>query len=592
MANLWLPPRHLEKELRKPITNPVLYRHIWNWNNNGSARNLGIINFAFDLIPELNREYGTPDWVRPTFSRVLKYAPGMSKLDRAWAICTSRDYAKTTYFGKILPLYLVLIGQYGIFSYGKHLLPEADYIRLRGKNQDESEMRLQNLTSLFSEDIILNLFGDLEPSFKEIRDPRLKLKNNAKLAILKNGYILQGQGLNRPARGANLRGRRPKADIADDVENKENTKTDTQRGYNRREILGEQFGGLDKDGLTVYIGNYVHQECLIKNLLKPESGWNRLFFTATYYKKDANGRRIEVSGWEKKYSLDYIRKLGEWYRGQGEYKIFMMEYYNKIISDKDYEPKTWEGQFIHKDGYNFVRVESINKITLDKPKLVRVHVVVSTDPAISQDKKSSDGIVAVTGFGEDHNEYSIDLSVGKFDIRDRYYVEEKRPAILAITPEDMENVKRVGMVEETVRKILQYRANGFVIENAGQQLAWYNDVKDLLDRLKVSIDGMPYHPKDEKVYKLETGLMNIVSAGRYYIKEDMPYASMETSQITSFPESNLDILDARFNARQMRKIPGQVDINTFGDIKPREDDSAIYNFDHEVGDDFEPYILF
>jgi len=521
--------------------------------NNTSPNDLGIVRFGFEMFPNtLDVRFGFADWVAPTLYKILEYHNGMTKIDRAWAIGTSREYSKTTWLAKVLPLYFMLIGQYGIYYNTEHLLPEADYIRLRAKTQEKAEEKLTNVTVEFSNPNVLMLFGDLRPTFKEVRDD--KLKNQAKLMILKNGYIFQAQGLNQPSRGANIRDKRPKIDINDDVENKENTKSATMRAYNAKEVLGEQFGGLDISGLTIYVGNYVHQECLMAKMQKPNSGWKRLFFQASY----VNEMGVEVSGWKKRFSIKYLKRLGEWYRNQpdlGGWKIFRMEYYNEVVSEKEYIVPVVEGRYVRKDEMNFVYLE-------DKKKYVRVHIVVSGDPAISEKKKSSNVVCSVIGFGEDKMRYVINIAAGKFDIVDRYNDDNKRPMILAISPEEMSNVRRIGLVSEMGRKILAYNANSFVLENAGQQLAWFNDLKeDILRPLGLNLPGLAYHPKDEKIYKLETGLMNQISAGRYTILKSCSHKHLALSEISSFPDSSNDVLDTWFNAEQMKKVPSKPDIS-------------------------------
>jgi hypothetical protein len=537
---------------RKPIDNPLLMQYLPRWMDNSNPDDLGIVRFGFEMFPNtVDQRFGLADWVAPTLFKILEYEAGMTKIDRAWSICTSREYSKTTWLAKILPLYFMLVGQYGIYYKGKHLLPEADYIRLRAKTQEKAEEKLTNVTVEFSNPNVLMLFGDLRPTFKEIRDE--KLKNQAKLMILKNGYVFQAQGLNQPSRGANIRDKRPKIDINDDVENKENTKTQMMRAYNAKEILGEQFGGLDISGLTIYVGNYVHQECLMAKMQKPNSGWKRLYFQASYL--DEKG--VERSGWSRRFSVTYLRRLGEWYRNQpdlGGWKIFRMEYYNEVVSDKEYIVPVVKGRYVRKDGMNFVYLT-------EEQKYIRVHIVVSGDPAISEKKKTSNVVASVVGFGEDKKRYVISIAAGKFDISDRYHDDSKRPRILAVSPEEMGNVRRVGLVSEMGRKILAYNANGFVLENAGQQLAWFNDLKeDVLRPLGLVLPGMAYHPKDEKIYKLETGLMNQVSAERYVILDSCQNKALALTEIGSFPDTNNDVLDTWFNAEQMGKIPPKADV--------------------------------
>lgn len=557
---------------RKKLPNSTLAYYIARWMDNINPNDLGIIRFGFELFPgTVNSIYETADWVRPTLYNILSYKPGMVKIDRAWAVCTSREFSKSTWIGKILPLYLMLVGQYGIYSNSKYILPESDYIRLRAKTQEKAEEKLSNVIKELNNPLVKMLFGDLKPTFKEIRDE--KLKNQAKLAILRNGYIFQGQGLNQPSRGANIFDKRPKVDINDDVENKENTKTPGMRSYNAKEILGEQFGGLDMHGLTIYIGNFVHQECIMAKLQKPNSGWKKLFFQATYL--DEKG--IERSGWAKRFSVDYLKRLGEWYKNQpelGGWKIFRMEYYNEIVSDKEYIVEEVDAKYIRKNGMNFIYLEK-------KEKFIRVFIVVSGDPSISEKKASSNTVSSVIAYGSDKNRYILHESVGKFDIIDRFHDISKKPKILALSPEEMGNVKRIGLVSEMGRLIIRYHADAFVLENAGQQLAWYNDLKeDILRPLGIHIPGLAYHPRDEKIYKLETGLMNQISAGRYKILKSCRNKHLALLEINSFPDSGNDVLDTWFNAEQLKRIPPDPIVapgNTFYDPanRPKKIDKDI-----------------
>lgn len=576
--------------LRKVPRNKELLKWLPRWQSNNSPDDLGIIRFGFELFPHtLNREYGVPGWVRPALYQVLAYHPRHTKIDRSHAICTYREGAKSTWFAKILPLYFLLLGEYGIY-HKDFLLPEMDYIRIRAKNEDDAIKKLDRILMEFTNPYVGNLFGRLEPTLKETKDKRLK--NTSKFIILLNGYICQALGLNQPSRGANIKDRRPTLDIDDDVENKENTKSDTQRDYNAKEILGEQFGGLDKDGITIYIGNFVHSECIMKHLqAESNTSWTKQFHTAT--RINENGE--EVSDWEERFSVSYWRKLEKWYENQpklGGHRTFFMEYYNKIVSEHDYKVKYFEGRYVYKQKHNwivFISEEEGQPVE----KWVNCFIVVSLDPAISTSTKSSDGVVSVVAFCSDGQRRMIDCSLGKFDIRDRYHDETKRPAIIALTPDALANVSRKGGVEETVRKVIQYHANAYVIENAGQQLAWFNDVKDLLERLDIRIQGMPYHPNDEKDYKLQTGLLNWFAAGKWELSETMPFLKRVVEQIQTFPDSKKDVLDTLFNAEQVGRIPKKISLASIDGISTfSPDEESVYSlYEDLIINGGDPYVL-
>jgi len=582
------------KPLRKLPENSILYKYLPRWQTNTSPNNLGIVRFGFELFPHtLKREYGTAKWVRPALHEVLKYAQGDTKVDRCHAICTYREGSKSTWFGKILPLYFLLIGQYGIY-HNDILLPEVDYIRLRAKNSDDAEKKLLNVTTEFINKTIMSLFGRLEPNIKEVRDE--KLKNTSKFMILKNGYIFQAIGLNQPSRGANIKDRRPKMDIDDDVENKENTKTGTMRQYNADEILGEQFAGLDKDGLTIYIGNYVHADCLIKHLLSEKNvGWKKQFYQITNI-DPITGE--ETPDWPLRFDLKYVAGLKRWFEGHtelGGLRRYMMEYYNKLISDKDFRLIEFEGEYKYKNGFNWVIKKTYDELQDEILSWYNCKNITSLDPAISTKTKSSDGCITTTAFCSDGQRRVIDCSLSKFDIRDRYYNEEdelriKATSKLAITDEELRLVRRRGGVEECVRHIIKYHSEGIVIENAGQQLAWYNDVKDLLKKLRIRIRMLPFFPKDEKQYKLQVGLLNWFSAARYELLATMRFIKKVREQIETFPDSKLDILDALHNAEMLGKCPDKIGFNVFGDTRYEKKKQTILD-EIDKAKDVEAYMV-
>ena len=546
------------RPLRKPVpvNKPWLARLLPRWQNN-SERYLGILAFAFELLGTkyIKTEWGVAGWVIDALVAILSYKTGLTKMERCHAICTYRDGSKTTWM-QIVILYFILVGEYGIW-WEDEMLPDVKYIRYRGKTFDEAEKKVDTIKEWLNDEDIIEIFGAKRPSQKEVKYK--SLRDSIKILMTADGIILQPLGLNQPARGANIRGHRPDLDVDDDVENKENTKSPEALKYNWEEIMAEQFGGLADDGLTIMIFNYVHVggvgPTVVKLSRQKQTHWHVMVRTLSYIKRTENAdgttSEEEISDWPQRFPMSYVRKLEAFYSLKpDDYRIFRKEYYNEILSDEDYKILMYVGKYERKDGHNWILIEQPDQTV----KRVNCYVTVSADPAISQEKKTSDGAVVVTFFGSDKRRYIHDLSVRKFDIRDRYYDESKKPAIIATSPEEMANVSKRGMVEEIVRYIIRYSANNFVIENAGQQLAWFNDVQVILRTLGIHIQGTPYHPSDEKTYKLKTGLMNQFAAGTYYINADLPYRNRLIHGIQTFPQE-LDIFDAIYNGEVMHRHP-------------------------------------
>jgi hypothetical protein len=573
-------PNAIVRPLRKtvPPDRPWLATLLPKWQNN-NERYSGFLVFAFELFGYssgqeerlLKRELGVAGWVVDAVQNILRYKAGMYKMDRCHAICTYRDGSKTTWM-QILILYFILVGEYGIY-WEDQLLPAVKYIRYRGKTFDEAEKKTDTIKLYLGSQAIIDIFGNVKPTAKQIKYEGLR--DNIKILLMPNGTILQPLGLNQGARGANVRGHRPDFDVADDVENKENTKTAAAREYNWDEIMAEQFGGLAEDGLFVMIFNYVHSlgvgPTVVKLSKQKETAWHvmvRTLSRTVIREEKGIVTETEESDWPQRFPMAYIRKLEQFFKFKADkFKLFRKEYYNEILSDDDYEIKFFEGSYERKEGHNWVLVQQPD----GQMKRINCRIGVSADPAISEDKKSSDGVVSVTAFCSDMQRRVLDLNIRKFDNNDRFYDDTKKPAIIALTPDELSNVRKRGMVQEIVRFIIWYNADFYVIENAGQQLAWWNDVKAILKQLGRVLPGTPYHPKDEKVYKLRTGLMNRFSAGMYEIRSNIPYKTRIKHAVEVFPEE-LDIFDALHNCEQVGVIPKALNYSESMGVTFREDE--------------------
>ena len=533
----------------------ILAQYLPYWQNN-SLQYSGFIRFCFDLFSGklIDPRYGIPRWLESARRVIFRYYPGMYKMDRCNAICTYRDGAKTTYI-QLLVLYFILLSDYGIY-WENNCLPIVDFIRYRAKSFDEAEKKTDTIKWYLGDKDVEEVFGEIRPTFG--KGLVKGTKDNIKLLITNTNKILIPFGIEQPARGHNIRGKRPQLDIADDVENTQNTKTPISREYNWTEVMAEQLGGLDAEGMFVFIFNYVHEQGIGPTLVKAaklsKTNWNVIVRKLAYEKIDDKGNITVIPDWSERFPVDYIKKLEQSYQAKpSDYRLYRREYFNEILSDEEYQIIFYDGYYERLEGHNWLNV------TTPTGEIVKevVNVYVSADPAISEDKKSSDGVVAVTMVNSQGKRRVYDLSVRKFDIRDRYYDESKRPSILATTPEELANVRVRGMVEEIVRKAIYYNADMIIIEKAGQQGAWFNDVLELIKRLGIRTKVASYHPKDEKIYKLKTGLMNQFAAGNYEISTKLPYLERLIQGIKTFPQE-LDIFDALHNVEPFIRTPNKL----------------------------------
>ena len=573
---------------RKTPPNAIVpYLHRWQSNN--SPTNLGIKNFIFDLY-EINRHYGYPTlirdfnpkydiapWAADALSKWFYYKPDFTREDRCHVIATHRAGSKTTWFSFILPIYLNLIGQYGIY-YNEYLLPEIDYVILRAKNAREGQKRIFNIASFFNRPIIKMLFGDLKPTFKEQREK--EGKDTGGLMIFSNGHILESSGIEQPSRGLNLLNVRPKLFVFDDVQNKENTKTPERRKQIDAEVMEESFGAVhEDDGSMIYIGNKVHAADTLGRLLNNKNPmWKKHFYTLTVIKK-ADGTMlpgignldIETPLWEKRWSMLKVKKLFAFYESQpelGGLRALLKEYYNIIKSDANYQIKYYDATYVREHNINWL-------VFIDEKgqKVYKnIYIVVALDPAISESKKACDAAIAVLAITSDKRRYILKLKYGKWDIRDRFVDEDIKPARgFAITVDEMANVKRIGSSHEVARMAIAYHADAINIEaRVGQQLTFYNEADVALKAVGWSGILKPESaPPEGKEEKLRQTPLVYFEAGLYHLrKEEM--IELE-ADITAFPDCKKDRLDSLYLAEQLVQYPTPIEYNPLGIYtKPKE----------------------
>jgi len=572
--------------------NNYLLQYLPRWQQNNNPNDLGITRFIFDLY-EINRrignpplirdfkpEYGVAPWASDALASWFHYEPGMTKDDWCHVVATHREGSKTTWYSLFLPIYLMCVGQYGIYSNGS-LLPEFDYTVLRGKNNKEAQKRIMNINNFFNKPILTTLFGALRPTFKEVREK--EAKDSAGLLILSNGYIFECSGIEQPSRGLNILSVRPKLFLFDDVQNKENTKTEDRRKQIDEEVMMESFGAVADEGSMIYIGNKVHRLDTLGRLLDESNPiWKKHFYTLTVRKDPVTGKTYpgvgdldnEVPLWDKRWTIEKVKRRKQFYETQpklGGLKGFLKEYYNRIVSDTDYKIKHYFAEY--------QRIHGINWLVFRNPdgslRYENVYITLGLDPAISDKKKSCDSAITVEAVDSAHNRYLLEQPFGKWDIHDRYFDSEHEPTHIAMISDDLVKVKRRGSTEETCRMAMKYHVDAIDIETeVGTQWTFYNEIAAALKKVgfpKVPIpEPSPSEGKEEKLKQIplmhfESGIYYLPGAydkeGKVVTRHDfMPLKN----DIDSFPDCSFDRLDSMYLAEQVISFPRKIEFNALG----------------------------
>ena len=599
------------------IIKPVRYKpgkllsnYYARWQNNDDPRNLGIVNFIFDMY-EINRQYGRQvlirdfkpkygiaPWAAEALHDYFIYSPDMSKEDRSYVYATYRGGSKTFWFAFALPLYETLVGQYGIY-YKEHLFPEIDYQVIKCKNATESKKRLMSISSFLNQPTVIDIFGDLKPSFKDIQ--KKDAKDTAELLILKNGYMHQASGIDQPIRGSNILQVRPKKITFDDPQNRENTKTPERREQCDKEVMEESFGAIADDfGSIVYIGNKVHQDDTLGKLLDEENTvWKKQFHTFSYT-VDQDGNRVPGTGdlehetpeWALRFTPEKIEKRKDWFVRQprlGGLRGFLKEFYNIIRSDTDFKIKNHTAKYLRAFGTNWLVFNTDGAI-----KYVNCHIYIGNDPAISEKKRSSDSVIVALAVVPNGHRYILEYSKGKYDIHDRF-AEGHPELVLAKTPKELATVKRRGNVEEIVRMQLKYHSEGIVIETAQTQSTFFNETRSKLDKLyQHATVLMPVPSKSmSKTDALRELPLGYFEAGLYHLRESMTDLK---SVVEAFPDCRKDILDALYLAEQLVSVPIALTYNPLGfpntDKPEVTEEEKFYGEVDSVTRDYEGWVVY
>lgn len=592
MPNLNLKTSGL-KELKKTPPNQLL-PFLKRWQSNNSHKDLGVVRFVFDLYQLSNKyfsnsrpflkdfipEYGVAPWAVDSMVMYFTWEPGMTKEDRCMVCATYREGTKTFWHAQCIPLYEGLIGEYGIYN-NNHLFPWYDYQLLICKNQTEAGKRLMAISSLLNREIIQHLFGDLKPTFQEVK--RKEAKDTDKILILSNQQTYQAVGWNISARGFSMLGGRPDKALLDDPEDKNNTKTPERREDNRRALTEDIFGAITQQGTIMYIGNKINADDTIGHLLNEKNTqWKKQFHTISVLKGN-DGKVLpgvgnldkEVPEWGKRWTIEGIKKRKNWFVQQpamGGERGWLKEHYNIIKSQADYQIKFHDGKYFRQFGINWLEFS-----TAQGREIRNIYIVIGNDPAISEKKDTSDAVVNVTAFTSDKRRFILEYSKGKFDIHDRFYDETNRPK-LAIKPEELVLLKRKGSAEEIARMFLKYSADAIVIETAGQQMTFFNETKAIInDHLGLYPSILDYTNPMNKVDKLKQNPLAYFEAGLYYIRENMP--DLE-SEVFSFPSTKLDTLDAVHLSEQLAYFPPPIKYDPTGLSYNKIDD--VPKSDHKI----------
>ncbi len=220
-----------------------------------------------------------------------------------------RGFSKTTIAGIVVPIYKIVFQCVDFFLYVSHAFPH-------------SKMQLDNVKrELGSNEAIRAIFGELKPM---LRDDETWSKD---LFETNTGCAMAARGKGGQVRGLNLKTKRPKEIIVDDLEDAKSVKSDTQRHDTIHWAYADLMPALpklDPDARIIALGTLLHKHDVLATFAGDSDRWTVVKFGAI----DRQGDLL----WPPMMDHEKIEQERASYARAGELHTFYMEYFSKFHS--------------------------------------------------------------------------------------------------------------------------------------------------------------------------------------------------------------------------------------------------------------------
>ncbi len=249
--------------------------------------------------------------------------------------------------------------------------------------------QLENVANeLAGNELIKAVFGELKPdqkAFEESEGGKWSPSNGE--INTTNGTTIVSRGRGAQARGIVIRGKRPKLNVFDDVEDKESVATPEQRVKTVEWMFGDVIPGLQKVGevqsSAIVLATLLHAEAMVTQI-ESDPDWTTIKFGAY----DRDGEPL----WPDWMTSDEIEAERQSYARKALLHIFYMEYFNTIRAPEDAAFKP-----------HYIIVEPI-----DWQKRI-IATAIAMDPALSPKRRASHAVIAVVGARSDGVTQVLDM---------------------------------------------------------------------------------------------------------------------------------------------------------------------------------------
>ena len=322
-----------------------------------------LVNVGLGLFPEAMS-------IKPSKLH-YKLSDALVNDDRSTAFALPRGFGKSTYAWDFLSSWNILHRRYR-------------YIMFIGSTATIAEEMFLNAKAC-----VLN-HPILKSCVKVIRETKSLLM----YTIDGKGYRMAAYGAGQQLRGKRYESHRPDLIVLDDLETTEAVRSQDQRKFMKDWFFADVLQ-LDKNARFFYIGTYLHEDCLLANLINEPLtdakgiSWNTFRYGVLTYDTG-------VPTWEEKYDATWVEMERKKYISQGMLHRFNTELMNVAVDrqDRAFDPKNVRF-------YNAQQLEAVQKGGFD--------VVMIVDPGIRQKSDNDPTVVLTCGMDSVGNMWMINV---------------------------------------------------------------------------------------------------------------------------------------------------------------------------------------
>lgn len=271
---------------------------------------------------------------------------------------------------------------------------DRDFIAIIKANKTQARAKLREIEREYETNPVIsaNCVKILEKSGDvfsvDVRDPQQPEGPPINIRI-------EGYGKGESIRGLANIDRRPKICILDDIQDIEDSRSDTVMDTDWDWFLSD-VTFLGQFTRIFLIGNNLGEKCVVERAI---ANAEALGFETE--KVRCANLDYTKSTWEAKYSIEEILAQKESYRAIGKLEVWIREKMCEAVSD--------ETRIFQKTDFRYYVTSTIDKILMDCNRWMTI------DPASSRSEKSDYRALVVNGVDSDNKWFVADISYGRYD---------------------------------------------------------------------------------------------------------------------------------------------------------------------------------